>query len=154
MSMNSALRLERFKNLRRVMAKQQRAHTRKKACKLNGVSRKFNMAHWDCGTASCAIGSAGWDPWFRRRGLKSVVGAESEDRTDGGNGAVVYGMTEDFEAGCAFFGITRAESEFLFDPDQYELKPWNITPKKVIERIDKLAAHYRKNTAPMIEDRW
>jgi hypothetical protein len=60
-----------------------------------------------CGTAACALGSAGLYGPLRAKGLKTT-----EDE-------VVYENETGFEAGAAFFGISITQSFWLFHASNY-----------------------------------
>lgn len=69
-----------------------------------------------CGTAACAIGSACLDPRFNALGLSVEV------IQDGlAVGTPVYGEKRNWDAVCAFFGLTEWEAEQLFAAGAYRL---------------------------------
>lgn len=138
--------VERLTALRGILNMHERAIKARKACKLNGVSRKWDMGTWDCGSAACALGSAGLNPWFKERGLV----------TDISEGAVFLRfpngeLTEGCEAGEEFFGITFEESESLFSVWEYEsfndrAKYKGVPPAMVRARVDELIEKYSKES--------
>ena len=126
---------------------------RKKPAKLNGKSAFFEMNYWQiirdpsnqyttddtCHTSACALGSCAMNPWFKRRGLKLVP--------DGANSEITAKVafkdgTENYNAAETFFGITYAEAEWIFYPDEYTAP--NITPAMVKKRVKQLIRKYSK----------
>ena len=87
-------------------------------------SARFNMDMWftDCGTASCAAGFACDDPEFQAAGLRRGLCSLWPEF----DGKLI------FEALTEFFGI---ESEFIFDPNYYNMEVKHIKPRHVIDRI-------------------
>ncbi len=95
---------------------------------LNGKPHEFNMWVWaraedpnepDCGTAGCALGTFGFSEEGHARGItcEPAPGCMTPDiHFDGerpcSHGRILKGAAEKF-------GITRQESEYLFDPEQY-----------------------------------
>ena len=59
---------------------------------------------WGCGTTACAVGWAGLDPWFRRRGLK----------VSANNNWIEFRESSNVEAANKFFGLDEDEEEFDF----------------------------------------
>lgn len=105
----------------------------------------FNINCWlstepgfnSCGSAACALGSAGLYPPFVAQGLVT-----HKIRSD-----VYYIIDEDVkhhpygvEAGELFFHISPEESERLFLPDYYQEKP--VTAEAVADRVQELIQHY------------
>jgi len=133
--MKNSMRLERLNKLIEVVSLH--VGKRGKPVKLNGVERKWDMTRWDCGTATCALGSAALHPWFKRRGLKM--------RNDILLYIPVYVDTSGnyhsgYDAGMKFFGITVSESHWLFWSSTYD--KINITPTDVVRRIKRLIRDY------------
>ncbi len=104
---------------------------------------EFNMHCWivpkkrgnvRCGTAACALGSAGCYPPFREMGLKSISGRNAIV------GTVRYGEDINFTAAEKFFGIGCAASRFLFSPTCYAIEP---DPKEVARRVDGIIEKYK-----------
>lgn len=127
--------VERLTALRGILNMHERAIEAGEPCKLNGESRAFDMAHWDCKTAACALGSAALNPWFKERGLhiRHILGG----------GYPTYENNESIAAGVAFFGISWTEANELFWPDYYPAPTVaDITPAMVRERVDALIAKY------------
>jgi hypothetical protein len=85
-----------------------------------------------CGTVACAMGFAGFHPWFRKRGLKTDVEFEQ----------VSYKGHSDFGAATAFFSIHANDAEYLFADWQYPDEKRNPTPKQVAKRIRKFVADH------------
>jgi len=87
-------------------------------------SARFDMDAWftDCGTASCAAGFACEDPEFQAAGLSRCNLGECPQ----------FDGKLTFEALSKFFEI---ESEFIFDPNYYNIKENHIKPRDVIDRI-------------------
>lgn len=133
----------------------------------------FDLNVWhkpsSCGTAACALGSAALYGPFVEQGLRmndSYYGSSAPAC------AVDDEHYEGFDAGSAFFGLSLAESYFLFDPDQYrpddygsgvleesddlrlqEVKDLNlcgfdstepVSSKEVAHRVTMLLEHYTK----------
>ena len=89
--------------------------------------KRFDLGTWgECSTTACAIGWAGLDPWFRRRGFRT------EKYYDG----TMYPMTKrtcsPFDAVSQFFEIRLNEVGFLFTRS-----PGYHTKRDVIRRIRK-----------------
>jgi hypothetical protein len=96
--------------------------------------RVFDMGDWAtpswCGFAACALGEAGFDPVFRKAGLKTEAGVNG--------GAVYYDLDVGLYAGATFFGISHDESSSLFLPSKYRAAI--VRPRHVIAKIQKLLA--------------
>lgn len=98
--------------------------------------KKFNMQYWgttphnefSCGTTACALGWAGNMPSFKRAGLKTVPSAWGGD--------VIFGSYRNFGAAMEFFDLDFGESQYLFDPMEYDEN--RRGPKTVAKRIRKL----------------
>jgi hypothetical protein len=73
-----------------------------------------------CGTAACACGWAGSDPWFRRRGFYTVYNS------------IKYNGDMDFSAAEKFFKISYDVADKLFSHSED-----NKTPKQVAKNIRK-----------------
>jgi len=123
--------------------------------------RKFNMRQWfnnkpfnelefgasvplgeqlaKCGAAACAFGYACEIPEFKAAGLEIMA---TRINGDGSNFVEpVFEQRSGFGAAEEFFGISRADAEFLFDPEEYQEDAKyddGITPLHVVERIDEL----------------
>lgn len=95
--------------------------------------RFFNMEVWaeteECGTVACAAGHACSIPEFRRAGFKIVYKSD-------GNLYPQYRGRESFDAIDKFFGLTDADTDFIFSKNSYPSK--KVTPKMVARRIRKL----------------
>lgn len=61
----------------------------------------------DCGTTGCAVGLAMVTPAFNEEGLESMYGEPYFDFTNG------------WQAVKKYFGLDRAEAEYLFSDEQY-----------------------------------
>ncbi len=110
---------------------------------------EFDMLCWardswqsptNCKTAACALGSAALYPPFKKMGLTLY------------DDVPMFKDSTGIDAGAEFFGITRHESEFLFDDNEYNgpIRDWGfiakiskskyvhgaIKPHHVITRID------------------
>lgn len=101
MNSENAKYIERFENLIRVM---------------NGLSeheriKHFNMRTWgtetECGTACCAAGFCGLDPWFNEQGFKLV-----KCNIDKGYLEPVFGKNSSWNAIEAFFGNAHNDGEW------------------------------------------
>jgi len=97
----------------------------------------------DCGSAACALGSACLYKPFTKFGLKiPKSGWDPEYLTYSG-----------YEAGAKFFGLTNAESIWLFNPHSYRQANndsyHDVTRAMVIKRIKKLLEHYKLMPANM-----
>lgn len=84
-----------------------------------------------CGTSACALGHAALDPVFQRAGLRLFVCDETE-------GMPKYKGETDFDAGAAFFGLSYAQSDWLFNPVGYIN---TNDPKVVAKRVAYLLKH-------------
>jgi hypothetical protein len=105
----------------------------------------FNMSVWrrsasDCHTAACAFGLASMQPELQAEGLTWVE--------NGPYSRVEFGGQEGYSAAAIFFGITFEQTEFLFNPDRYEVREDAITPAMVADRIDIVVAQLPAETAP------
>lgn len=121
--------VERLTALRGILNMHERAIKAKKSCRLNGVSRRFDLTFWDCGTAACAVGSCALNPWFKERGfhLKKRIPQ--------------YGALENWDAVTIFFGITELEADNVFSMYGYSD---NHNPVAVRDRVDQLIEKYSK----------
>lgn len=109
----------------------------------------------ECGTTCCALGYAGTMPEFRKRGLRLEVatgewsGVTSQVSLYGSNGEFV--TSDSFEAGRRFFGLNYDETQYLFNPEEYEdVVPgldagaaagsctYKIKPKHVVKHINRV----------------
>ena len=117
--------------------------------------KQFNMCRWGhslsdndvlgeedyknpkCHTSGCAFGTAAVHKPFVEQGLSLV--------RDGGAGSectsyhVEYkNERESFGAAMKFFGLTRVEAHYLFDPNYYSSVggQYGIKPKQVADRIE------------------
>lgn len=97
--------------------------------------KQFDINNWkeekSCGTVACALGWAGSDPRFKAEGFMLLPGMYYRPE--------FMGFTS-YGAGAKFFGISRAESEWLFNPEEYEDDHDDVTPADVILRINELLA--------------
>jgi hypothetical protein len=73
-----------------------------------------------CGTAACACGWAGSDPWFQERGFYCGPGL-----------GIFYKCSSDFNAVAKFFDIDYYTSRYLFYPNSM----YDQTPNGVAMRI-------------------
>jgi hypothetical protein len=95
-----------------------------------------------CNTAGCALGWGPTVPQLRKEGLRlrrSCIDGINEIN-------VVFRRRRGYAAGRAFFGLTMAESEYLFDPSTYR-SGWadSIQPKAVAARMQNvLDGKFRK----------
>lgn len=124
-----------------------------------------------CSTAACALGSAALNPWFIKRGLKMVLSEETlklwiedsrvphgvpidraslekdadddKDKFSVHYGEVKFKGHTSMSAGEKFFGISKRESLWLFDPATYNPNDDYVSPARVIKRIDDVIAHYK-----------
>jgi hypothetical protein len=136
--MKNSTRIERLNKLIEVV--QLHVGKRGKPVQLNGVSRKWNMDTWDCGTSACALGSAALTPWFRRRGLTIKDYTPS---CKGENGLF---------AAVNFFGISYTEADSIFSPSHYRFYSYRghelvideikVPPTKVIKHIKEVIERY------------
>ena len=117
--------IERLQQLRRVVV----------AVPTNLFNISIEAEKTACGTAGCAYGHAGLDPWFRRRGLKTSIIATSYG---GRYGSVEPSGTYDIHA---FFGADDVSSR-LFDSleELFYATPEGGTKAKTLKKIDKLLA--------------
>lgn len=108
----------------------------------------FDMKNWgvktECGTAACAAGLAGSDPWFRARGFKLEF-----DEYEG-LASVVYGNTGGGHACALFFRISDDHSEGrksdvhrLFSPFSYR----QPTQANVARRFETFIRKHEKASA-------
>lgn len=89
-----------------------------------------------CDTFACALGLACLDPSFQAEGLRFTL--EDSESTDSRMTPWFNGETH-FEAGAEFFGITDADSTYLFDPECYETTPQEAKGELfVAQRVDDL----------------
>lgn len=89
-----------------------------------------------CGTAGCALG---WAPTI----LNDVENLRIKlvrDKVWGDFYTVVYQNKVSFAAGASLFGISEFDSEYLFDPAQYDDEN-NVTKQEVIQRIRDFVAN-------------
>lgn len=84
-----------------------------------------------CGTAACAAGYAGLNPWFRRKGFI----------TDRIKGDVRFNDETGFDACEDFFGLSDEQALALFTPNL-----GHETPKQVAKNIRKFVAKRTKLT--------
>lgn len=107
--MRNATRIERLKNLRRVLRTIDRAQKQRKKAKIGTESIMFDMSTWmshDCGTSCCAFGACALDPWFKRRGLDAGAARRW--------GSPIYKQRVGGIAAQLFFGITYMETCDIF----------------------------------------
>lgn len=99
----------------------------------NVPEKEFDITLWDCGTAACAAGWAGRDPWFSSRGLRVTKAPYS---------MLYYKDLFYEEALMAFFDLTLEQTALFFEWGyEASLEKSNyVTPADVIERIDELLA--------------
>jgi hypothetical protein len=70
---------------------------------------EFNMRHWDCGTAACAVGHAARDPLLAAEGIK--IGDSPFCNIDG---VPVFNNMVGYSAVSKFFGIPESEVDAIF----------------------------------------
>ena len=80
--------------------------------KINGVSIGFDLGHWYCGYAACAIGHAAFIPKLAEEGLILV-------RLDGAIKYPVFKYSTQWNAVEHFFGITHTVAHKLFSHRAY-----------------------------------
>ncbi len=91
--------------------------------------KRFNLARFmTCGTTACALGWAGDDPWFRRRGFKTFVLQGWHFLGYNISFADETGM----DAARSFFALTTNESHHLFICGEY---PRDRSKRAVSRRI-------------------
>lgn len=92
-----------------------------------------------CCSAACALGSAAvYQPLFDQ-GLRLIANVRNGNAGD----IIYFDGRIDFDAGAKFFGISLDDSDYLFEPGEYDCM--NITGDMVIDRIDELIAKDKKN---------
>src|SRR5205823_4978616 len=84
-----------------------------------------------CGTVACAVGHAGLDPWFRRRGLKMDLKQ---------TWPLFKGDRLDWFTLERFFGLTDYETTGVFHATGYHT--YHVTPRHVLVKIDRLLKKY------------
>jgi hypothetical protein len=96
--------------------------------------RQFNMRVWgngidpkECGFAGCA---GGW--------ATSIFPALKLIPSWDGYSELTYGDFTSFEALQSYFGLTYADTEYIFDSYEYPKSNRNPLPKTVADRIRKL----------------
>ena len=117
---------------------------------LDGVRpRMFNLGTWytasekrfgqyhdsdnpDCRTVACAIGWAASDPWFRRRGLRLVLG-------QCGYTEPVFKTKRGWTACEHLFGLDPLNAVFLFMAECYSAEG-RTQPRTVAKRIREFVA--------------
>ena len=108
----------------------------------NRTKAKFDMARWGnrarigitdslCHTAGCACGHGTTIFW--RDGLRLEI-VRREYRRDLHGVEIRYGEHTGFKAAEQFFGISRAATEYLFNPDYYPTSGLK-SPRYVARRI-------------------
>ena len=124
---------------------------------------QFDMHSWWhapeggwCGTAGCALGWAGTMPEFRRAGLETHTEDDQvfftpKDQLDldfvAGHPLLAReagdaGGLEGYDAGMAFFGLTRSEALEAFSRDHVD-----DSPRGVARRLRLLAGEYHPGLA-------
>lgn len=109
--------------------------------------QKFDMDSWQsrvaktqegwCRTSACALGHACYIPEFKKAGLSIGV-------------RPAFDGAEQYEAGALFFDITFFQSEYLFQPDEYEQEEDEegnlipISPVRVAQRIAEILNEGKK----------
>lgn len=106
--MKESMRVERLRQLRRVLLKIARAQAQHLPIRIGGTEIEFDMNTFmdvdpECGTSCCALGACTFDPWFRRRGLTRTL-----------SGTPRYRGYRALEAGAEFFGLDSFEASALF----------------------------------------
>lgn len=121
--------------------------------RVEDISNKIQNQSYDalliphnCGATACAAGYMGLDPWFRQNGFKTQVTGGIEFSTD-------HEYQGGFSGIARFFGITYAESEFLFSPagmfsrnlpyEEMRALSKNVTVEQVIERIEQFMVDHK-----------
>lgn len=109
-----------------------------------------------CGTAACALGCAGLDPWFRKRGLRMIRKNRISQHFP-----VVYLRphlaseltplpSHGEHAARDFFGITHVEALTLTSPYHYYLSGSQTTEQHVIDRLEGLITTYERLLPPKV----
>jgi hypothetical protein len=91
------------------------------------LNRDVVLPNLTCGTAACACGWAGSDPWFRKRGFYTTP-----------YNNVIYEGLSDFSAVEFFFKINRFDSKILFSGRSGD------SPKSVAQKIRKFVEDYER----------
>ena len=100
--------IERWQNVLRVL-RALTPHQRRKHFAMNSFGYQD-----ECGTIACAAGHCSLDPWFRRRGFKSVV-EDDELQIVGYDDYMDYDLNA-WGVGCVrFFGRDGADKIFFND---------------------------------------
>lgn len=120
-------------------------------------AKRFSLDSWadfwfdaddtdmDCGSTACALGWA--TKCFPKQGLK----IDTVPYSLGSTQCVYYKDCSGFAAGAKFFGISHAQSQFLFESAFYP--SWGDTRKiDVIRRIRNLVEN--DGAMPKDEDKW
>lgn len=173
--MNKKVRLDRLKKLHDLLINHDRYFPKIKFdldCWGNDENEELpGRKGISCLTSACALGSAGLYPPFRRAGLQTTV-----DKWDGVS--VIFEHAEGFCAGQNFFGLSRTESNWLFNPSYYYFL-WegeyvsptsvdnydegdeagdefvdSISPSIVAVRVQHLINHYTKYGQNLIGGTW
>ncbi|MCY1464232.1 hypothetical protein D9M71_822310 [compost metagenome] len=96
-----------------------------------GPDEHFDLDLWydegTCGTTACAVGWACLDPWFNDQGLMLNRDTIFEDPQ--------FGELRQWEAVCAFFGISQGQAEHLFFYLSYAANE-RRNPLAVVARIE------------------
>ena len=87
-----------------------------------------------CGTVACAIGYAGLDPWFRRRGFITQLNSSYKDSTFSPRYRASGSEVREFSAVQYFFDLAHDETYELFVHNRYDE---GYTIDDVIVRINK-----------------
>jgi|GEM_PF-5166409 len=102
-----------------------------------------------CGSSACALGTAALHPWFISKGLKwsSAYKYDEEELRF----KCITGVTPidvefqgyvNFDAATMFFGITKNQADYLFDPANYPHS--HRSPRYVASRIRSLVKKIQK----------
>jgi hypothetical protein len=100
-----------------------------------GVEFRMSLFINHCGTAACAVGLCGLDPWFQERGFKALHDCSNVVYLG------VYTLYRGFKATELFFNIDRDTCKWLFLGSSYHTESEDITPAMVAGRIRHLLEH-------------
>ena len=75
-------------------------------------NKHFSLTHWQCNSAACAIGYAGQDPWFKRRGFKMIGEGRYKE-------PCYRGYDDPDQSVRFFFDITPWQMRYLFFKSYY-----------------------------------
>jgi hypothetical protein len=109
------------------------------------AARNKKVKELKCGSSACALGTAALHPWFISKGLRWVSAYSAID--DGLDNEVTpidveFQGYSNFDAAQKFFGITKNQAEYLFDPGNYPRS--HKSPRYVASRIRSLVKKIEK----------